>query len=57
MLGVYTLTLSGSLTGSPAYLAVYFRGKRVAVAPNGTTFAAFNQDRLGSQGAYYPYGY
>jgi hypothetical protein len=56
MLGVYTLTLGGSLTGSPAYLAVYFRGKRVAVAPNGTTFAAFNQDRLGSQGAYYPYG-
>ncbi len=28
----------------------------MAVAPNGTTFAAFNQDRLGSQGTYYPYG-
>lgn len=56
MLGVYTLTLSGTLTASPSYLAVYFRGKRVAVAPNGTTFSAFNQDRLGSQGTYYPYG-
>ncbi|MBZ5612178.1 MAG: RHS repeat-associated core domain-containing protein [Acidobacteriia bacterium] len=56
MLGVYTLTLGGSLTASPSYLAVYFKSKRVAVAPNGTTFSAFNQDRLGSQGTYYPYG-
>jgi RHS repeat-associated protein len=56
MLGVYTLTLGGSLTASPSYLAVYFRSKRVAVGPNGITFSAFNQDRLGSQGTYYPYG-
>jgi RHS repeat-associated protein len=55
-LGTYTLGLaySGStvyLTDSNTNLAVFFGGKRVAV--NGTAFA---QDRLGSQGKYYPYG-
>jgi RHS repeat-associated protein len=55
-LGTYTLGLaySGStvyLTNNNTNLAVFFGGKRVAV--NGTAFA---QDRLGSQGKYYPYG-
>jgi RHS repeat-associated protein len=55
-LGTYSLGLaySGStvyLTDNNTNLAVFFGGKRVAV--NGT---AFVQDRLGSQGKYYPYG-
>src|SRR6202040_793579 len=55
-LGTYSLGLaySGStvyLTDSNTSLAVFFGGKRVAV--NG---AAFAQDRLGSQGRYYPCG-
>ncbi len=54
-LGTYSLYLN---TTSPVYLsctntnlAVFFGGKRVAV--NGV---AFVQDRLGSQGKYFPYG-
>lgn len=56
MLASYTLTLGSSLTASASYSAVYFASKRVAVAPNGTTYSTFIQDRQGSQGTYYPFG-
>jgi len=36
-------------------LAVYFGGKRVGTVVNGAT-GSFTQDRLGSNGSYYPYG-
>ena len=56
-LGTYSLNLNYG-TGQPLYLsctntslAVFFGGKRVAV--NGV---AFVQDRLASQGKYFPYG-
>ena len=52
MLAAYTLTLGSSLTASEAYTAVYFRRKRVGVAPGGTSYSTFIQDRQGSQGAY-----
>ena len=56
MLEAYTLTLGSSLTATAGYSAVYFGRKRVGVAPTGTSYSTFIQDRLGSQGTYYPYG-
>ena len=56
MLSAYTLTLGSSLTASNGYSSVYFDSKRVGVAPNGSSYSTFIQDRLGSQGSYYPYG-
>jgi len=56
MLAAYTLTLGSSLTASGGYSSVYFNAKRVGVAPNGSSYSSFIQDRLGSQGSYYPFG-
>jgi RHS repeat-associated protein len=60
-LGIYSFTTPPSSLGSPELsdgaksLAVYFGGKRVVTVTNGTTYS-FTQDRLGSNGTYYPYG-
>jgi YD repeat-containing protein len=60
-LGIYSFTTPPSEGGSPQLsalaksLAVYFGGKRVGTVTNGAT-ANFTQDRLGSNGTYYPYG-
>jgi RHS repeat-associated protein len=55
-LGTYSLVLNGStLTVSNTDLAVFFGGKRVA-AIQGGTLGPFIQDRLGSNGKYFPYG-
>jgi RHS repeat-associated protein len=58
-LATYALTANAGTTpylaNSATTLAVFFRRKRVGITTNGTT-TAFVQDRLGSQGKYYPYG-
>jgi RHS repeat-associated protein len=58
-LATYALTASAGstpyLANSATNLAVFFGGKRVGITASGTT-TAFIQDRLGSQGKYYPYG-
>ena len=61
MLTIYSFVTPPSESGSPELsdlpksLAVYFGGKRVGTVTSGTTFS-FAQDRLGSNGSYYPYG-
>jgi len=60
-LGIYSFVTPPSELGAPQLsdlpksLAVYFGGKRVGTVVNGAT-ASFTQDRLGSNGSYYPYG-
>jgi RHS repeat-associated protein len=60
-LGIYSFTTPPSEAGAPQLsdgaksLGVYFGGKRVGTVVNGAT-ASFTQDRLGSNGSYYPYG-
>jgi RHS repeat-associated protein len=58
-LGTYGITANGGstpyLANSATTLAVFFRTRRVGITTGGTT-TAFIQDRLGSQGNYYPYG-
>jgi RHS repeat-associated protein len=60
-LGIYSFTTPPSEGGSPELsavaksLGVYFGSKRVGTVTNGAT-ASFTQDRLGSNGTYYPYG-
>ncbi len=58
-LGTYAVTANAGTTpylaDSTTNLAVFFRSKRVGITTNGTT-TAFIQNRLGSQGNYYPYG-
>jgi RHS repeat-associated protein len=60
-LGIYSFVTPPSELGAPQLsdvpksLAVYFGGKRVGTVTNGAT-GSFTQDRLGSNGSYYPYG-
>jgi RHS repeat-associated protein len=58
-LGTYPVGLAGGsppvLTDNSPTLAVFFGAKRVGIVANGGT-SRFVQDRLGSQGKYYPYG-
>jgi RHS repeat-associated protein len=58
-LGTYALTANAGATpyvaDSTTNLAVFFVRKRVGITTGGTT-TAFVQDRVGSNGKYYPYG-
>src|ERR1035441_182418 len=60
-LGIYSFVTPPSEGGAPELsdlaksLAVYFGGKRVGTVTNGALYS-FTQDRLGSNGSYYPYG-
>jgi RHS repeat-associated protein len=58
-LATYAITANAGTTpylaNSATNLAIFFRRKRVGITTNGTT-TAFVQNRLGSQGNYYPYG-
>jgi RHS repeat-associated protein len=58
-LATYALTANGGstpyLASSATTLAVFFRSKRVGITANGIT-TAFIQNRIGSQGNYYPFG-
>jgi RHS repeat-associated protein len=60
-LGIYSFVTPPSELGAPQLsdvpksLAVYFGGKRVGTVTSGVTYS-FTQDRLGSNGSYYPYG-
>jgi RHS repeat-associated protein len=58
-LATYAITANAGstpyLANSATNLAIFFRRKRVGITTNGTT-TPFVQDRVGSQGKYYPYG-
>src|SRR5271156_2900254 len=60
-LGIYSFTTPPSAGGAPQLsdgaksLGVYFGGKRVGTVVSGVA-GSFTQDRLGSNGSYYPYG-
>jgi RHS repeat-associated protein len=58
-LATYAITANAGaspyLANSVTNLAIFFRSKRIGITTSGTT-SAFIQNRLGSQGSYYPYG-